>query len=283
MLLTRRSDNVIMKCKVCNVYTLKKKKTETIPMEDNVYELSLGRMFNAVLRGWWIVLLAIILGASLAFGFTTYFATPMYTSTATISVSGNVTSYQQAVLGETFAKDGEEIITSSSTLRMAADKLNDPDNIYYTPETETAKSLLPMITTKVTTGTRFFDFSITCEDPERAQLISSAIVESFCELLAEGDIIEDGRGVVIGLPSLPESPSSPNKASNMFIGILIGLILSAGTLIVIELMNDAIDGEDWLVSVYGERIPLLSVIPDVSETGYGYKKYYKYKDYAPSK
>ncbi len=245
-------------------------------MDDRVYELSIGQMFNTVLKNWWIVLLATILGAALAFGYTAAFVTPMYVSSATLSVSGNVTSYQEAILGETFAKDGEEIITSSLVLQKAADRLNDPDDECYTPEVETAKSIRLMIKTEVTEGTRFFDVSVECDDPIRAEKIATAVVESFCEALAQGNIIENGRGVVIGHPTVPEAPSSPNKTSSILIGAFIGIVLSVGVMLIIKLSRDEIDSEDWLVRTYGEKIPLLSVIPDVTNSGYGYKKYSSY-------
>ncbi len=245
-------------------------------MEENVYEVSLGKLLVRVLRYWWALLLTVVVGIAIAVGYTRFFVTPMYTSAASLSVSGNVTSYQDVVLGHTFAKDGVDIIKSGLTLNMAAEKLNDPQHEYYTEANETAGSILPMISTYTSEGSRFFDVYVKSPDPEHARKVASAVIDSFCELLAQGNIIDGGKATIVDYPAKPESPSSPNIAANAVIGALAGLVLGVGALLIIGYSRDVLEGEDWLIEAYNEKIPLLATIPDAGTSSYGYSKYAKY-------
>ena len=70
----------------------------------------------------------------------------------------------------------------------------------------------------------------------------------------------------------------------MIVGALIGALGALVALLLREFLDDGIDSEDYLTSVYGE-IPLLAVIPDAQELKNGsyrkYKSYYKryYRSY----
>ena len=63
--------------------------------------------------------------------------------------------------------------------------------------------------------------------------------------------------------------------TNTVLGAIIGLVISLGVLLVIGFFKDSIDGEDFLVSVYGDKIPVLAVLPDANTSSAYYKRYAK--------
>ena len=81
--------------------------------------------------------------------------------------------------------------------------------------------------------------------------VSSAYVGNKMEVIPP-KIIEDGK--------LPITKTSPSMIKNVLLGFLLGLVLSAGTVIVLTIMDDSIKSEED-VEKYLE-IPVLASVPD---------------------
>lgn len=65
-------------------------------------------------------------------------------------------------------------------------------------------------------------------------------------------IIEDGE--------IPTVQTSPSMSKNTLFGLLVGLVLSAGIVVAITVMNDSIKTEDDIQKYLG--ISTLAVVPD---------------------
>ncbi len=251
-------------------------------MEENVYEVSLGQLFRIALKHWWIILIAILLGAAIAFAYVNFFVTPTYTTYAKVGVSMlNMSDYQGALVGQTLAKQGSDILVSNITLQKAADNLNSysfPENGGVAYRVYTPDNILAMLKTTTSEESPYFDVEIRSTDPNEAKIVCEHVVEAFCEVLDKENIINEGEGKNIHKPVVPKSPSSPNVTLAVVLGALIGMVLSFGTLLVVHFAKDALEGEDWIIETYKENIPVLAVIPDASTANRAYKKYgYKYK------
>ena len=246
-------------------------------MEENVYGLSVGKMFRIVIKHWWIVLAAAILGAVIAFGYVTFFVTPSYTTFAKVGVTNvQMSSYQDMIAGQSIAKESADILTSNITLERAAKKLNADPNLskVYTPD-----SILAMIRTKTSDQSRYFDVEIRSTDPEEARLVCKTVVDTFCEVLEEENVMFGGEGKVIHHPVAPKAPSSPNVTITVIIGVLVGFVISFAVLLIVYFSKDSLEGEDWLIDSYKDRIPMLAVIPDANMSGKSYRKYYSKHKY----
>ena len=239
-------------------------------MGSNSYVMSLGQIFLLALKRWWIILIAMVLGAALMFGYTYYLVTPMYTSKALTGVKvPDMNAYNDSMTGQKVARECSDILMSDITLDRAAAELNSEGmGIFYT-----GAKLRSMIGTVVDEETRFFQVHVTNADPKEAQRVCQKVIESFNVILKEKNIINEAEGITLNYATLPTSPSSPNMTTNIVIGALIGLIISFGVLIIIGFFKDSIDGEDFLVSVYGDKIPMLAVLPDANTSSAYYKKY----------
>ena len=51
-------------------------------MNEGIYDVSVSELFRAVLKKWWIVVIAFLVGALLAFAYTEYLVVPTYKTTA---------------------------------------------------------------------------------------------------------------------------------------------------------------------------------------------------------
>lgn len=248
-------------------------------MESKSRVLSLNQIFGAMLKRWWVILIATVVGAAAMFAFTYYFVTPLYTTTAKIGVNYvDMSEYQNAVMGQTVAKECSEILVSNVTLEKAAEELNAynfPENGGKAYRTYTADNLHSMLKTYTTTESRYFTVEVTATNPKETKVVCEFVTKAFCDVIEEKGFIKGAEGRIIHHPVEPTAPSSPNLTSKTVVGGTIGFAVAAVVLIAISLFKDLIEGEDWLIETYKDKIPLLAVIPDANSPSGGYKRYAK--------
>ena len=251
-------------------------------MEENVYGITLSQLMKTVFKYWWIIVVATVVIAILFFTYTNFFVTPTYSTYAKLSVNSDAMSiYQDFVSGQAMSKDYAEIVKSNVTLQYAADKLNNysfPENNGVPYREYSANIISKMISVETVENSRFFDVVVTSQYPEETKIIADKIIEAFCERLKNENIIRGGEGSVLNQPTVPTTMSSPNIVANTILGAVVGFVLSFGVLLVVGLARDDLDSEEWLINIYGEKIPLLAVIPNAKSTGRGYR-YAKYSYY----
>lgn len=245
-------------------------------MESNSRALSLKQIVGALLKHWWIVLIATILGAAMMFFYTHYFVTPTYKTEAKLGVNNvELSEYQNALMGQTIAKECSEILVSNTTLEKAAEMLNAYYNLDSSDKGYTSNRLRSMIKTTTTTESRYFTVEVSSTSKTEAKDVCDFVTKAFCEVIEENDLIKGGEGKIIHHPEMPKSPSSPNMTSNVITGGVIGFLIAAFVLVIICIFRDLIDEEDWLIETYKDKIPLLAVIPDANSPSGGYKRYAK--------
>lgn len=248
-------------------------------MQSNSNVLSLNRIFGAMLKRWWIILIATIVGAVAMFAYTYYLVTPTYTTKAKLGVNYvEMSEYQNAVMGQSVAKECAEILVSNVTLEKAAEELNAysfSENGGEAYRTYTADNLHSMIKTYTTTESRYFTVEVTATNPKEAKIVCEFVTKAFCDVIEEKGFIKGAEGRIIHHPVEPTAPSSPNLTSKTVVGGIIGFVVAAAVLITISLFKDLIEGEDWLIETYKDKIPLLAVIPDANSPSGGYRRYAK--------
>lgn len=252
-----------------------KKDLET-KMEEKDYQISVGQLMRVALKQWWVILISAVLVAIVAFTYVNLFVTPKYTSSAKVGIHAtNATEYQNIITGNFMAKEGEDILVSNVTLSRAAEKLNAyfkalPGGNPYRQSEYKWQDIKSMLKTSITQDTRYFEVKIVSTSPTEAQIVCQAVIDSFCEVLED----REKTGDIIDYPVEPTGPSSPNKMLAVVLGLLIGAIVSFAVLLIIYFSKDALDGEDWIIETYRDKIPMLAVIPDAHTSGKSYKKGY---------
>lgn len=120
------------------------------------------------------------------------------------------------------------------------------------------KALKSCITLDNPTDTRILNVSVTYPDAEKAK----AIVDELANVASSyiGDKMEVIPPKIIEDGEIPTVQTSPSMSKNTMLGLLAGLILSAGIVVVITIMNDSIKTEDDIEKYLG--ISTLAVVPD---------------------
>ena len=75
------------------------------------------------------------------------------------------------------------------------------------------------------------------------------------------NIVDGGSVKIIDRPLEPEFPSSPNILKNTFLGLVLGFILSASIVVLMELLDSRVRDEDQLRNMFD--LPVLAVIPEI--------------------
>lgn len=221
-------------------------------MHDDEMEIDLREIFYALKKRIFMILAVGLLCGCLSCVYTKFFMTPVYTSTSSMLVltkETTLSSLADLQMGSQLTKDYTVLTTSREVLQKVIE--NQELNISY-------KALKSCITLDNPTDTRILNVSVTYPDAEKAK----AIVDELANVASSyiGDKMEVIPPKIIEDGEIPTVQTSPSMSKNTMLGLLAGLILSAGIVVVITIMNDSIKTEDDIEKYLG--ISTLAVVPD---------------------
>ena len=233
--------------------------------KDNI-EIDLKRVFLALWAQAWIVVLAGIVCAAAAFSYAYFMITPTYTSNVSIYVNNTyvdnnkVISSSELSAAQHLADTYMVILKSRSVL----DKVAEKTALGYSGNT-----LKQMISAHAIDETEVFAVDVTCTDYKHAAIIANAIADVLPGRIAE--VVEGSSVKVVDHAVENPSPVGPSYKKYMVLGAAIGILLSAGAVILADITNTTIVSEEYLTSVY-PKIPLLTVVSGTGNLKSGYRK-----------
>lgn len=235
--------------------------------EKNVQTSSIdvGRLLDALVQKMWLVLLAAIIGAIIAFMGTLFFIKPSYRSSVKFYVNNSSIS-----VGDTsFSIDSGDISASKSLVNsyivilQTRDSLNDV--IDYAGIDRSYSEVRGMISARAVDATQIFEVVIESKDPMEALAIAEATAHILPKRISS--IIEGSSAKVVDYPVMATRPSSPSYTKNVLVGFVIGLMLSAGIIVIAELFDVTIRTEEDIQQ--SGNLPILASVPDMMTTGKG--------------
>ena len=234
-------------------------------------EIDLLKLVMVLWRKAWIIVLSAILVGSICYYWTYRNMYTTYRSSAMLYVNNNSVSLGSAKLsissGDIKAVNNlmetySVILTSRTTLNEIIEETGIPF---------TYEQLKGMITTGTVGDTAIFKVTVTAQDPELSAHLANSIVEvlpSKITTIIEGCSVQIVDYADTGVPVVNGKP-----VKSAAIGVLIGVVLSAGVIIFLSLIDTKIRDEQFLLDTY-RNIPVLTSVPDLSEAGKG--GYYGY-------
>lgn len=105
-----------------------------------------------------------------------------------------------------------------------------------------------MITASAVNGTEIFEIVVTNPDNQKAELIANTIADVLPKKIA--NIVEGSSVRIVDYAIVPAYPVSPSVTKYTAIGLLFGGMLSVGIIVLMELMNEYIRSEDYLLQTY---------------------------------
>lgn len=214
-------------------------------------EIDLRELFYVLLSKIWIIILVTALGLGVSAVYTTAFIQPVYSSTSVLYVrssSTSITSLTDLQIGSSLTQDYQVFINSRPVAERVIEEL-ELDMSYA--------QFIRNISVENPTNTRFINITVNNHDAYMAKTIVDKLTDVSAEQM--GDIMGTEKPRVADYGHIPEHQTSPSLTRNALIGAILGFILSVACIIVIHLMNDAIQTTEDVEKYLG--INTLGLIP----------------------
>ncbi len=236
----------------------------------DVIEFDLRRVWKALWKKNWLIVLVSILCAVITSVSTFFLITPKYQSSALFYVNNNSLSVGDASFSLTSSDitAAKSLVDTYIVILKSRACLNDV--IDYSEADLSYGQLKSMISAAAVNSTEIFEIIVTSPDPEEAEKIANAIAYILPKRIA--DIVEGTSANVVDYAVKASNPSSPNYVKNTFIGMILGFLASVGLITVREIFDITIKTEDDIK--YCCEHPVLASVPDMTEnTKSGYYSY----------
>lgn len=227
--------------------------------KDDYMEIDLLRLFGALWRKAWAIVLAAVIFGGCALAYTVFMVQPLYKSRTLLYVNNSAISVGDAKLsisqGELTA--AQSLVDTYSVIlktRTTLEEVIQQAGLNYTYE-----ELVKMISAASVNSTEIFYIEVTSPSPTEAELIANTIGRVLPGKIAS---IVDGSSVrIVDTAVVPAHKSSPSLTKNTAMGILLGVVLMCGIIVIAELRDTLIHDPDYLLQTYD--IPVLAVVPDL--------------------
>ena len=227
--------------------------------ETGELEIDLLRMAQALWKKAVGIVIAGVLAAVVALGYTAFFVTPLYKAEALMYVNSNNIS-----VGSTKVSISQAELSAAQTLvdtyivilntRATLSEVTAQTKVNYSYE-----QLKKMISAQSVNSTEVFSITVTSPDPKEAEVLANAIAQILPQKIAS--IVEGSSARIVDYAVEPTEKASPSLRCNALLGFALGVILACGVVIIREMLDDVIHDSDYLIQTYD--IPVLAVIPDL--------------------
>lgn len=249
---------------------------QTVQRDNEYIRIDLVKIAEGLLRRLWVIILAMVLCGGALFSYASFGITPMYESSVLMYVNNSSFS----VGATSFSISSSEISAAKSlvdTYLVILETRSTLNDVIARGELDCSyDSLKRMISAGSVNDTEVFSVTVTADDPREAEHIANTIAQVLPDKIA--NVVEGSSVRIVDYAVVPSSKASPNIRLYTIIGLLGGLLLSCAVIAIIEVMDDQIRSENYLLENY-PNIPLLTVVPDLlnERTGKGYY-YYEYRN-----
>lgn len=232
--------------------------TTNVETNETGFELDLTRLFKALKKEFWLILIVGVIIAGLAFLYVSLFVEPEYSSEVVLYVN----SQSVSINDKTYVSQSE-ISAARSLVQTYIQILKNEDTlsqiIDITGVKYSAKQLKSMISTTVQSGTEIFSVIVTGPDAEEAQLLADAVSQVLPIRVAE--IVEGTSMRTVSGAKVNYNKVAPSTFKYTMIGFGGGLVLAILLVLIRELLDRTIHEDDELFGTL--NIPVLSKIPDL--------------------
>ncbi|MGO0055286.1 Wzz/FepE/Etk N-terminal domain-containing protein [Streptococcus suis] len=220
--------------------------------ESNTIEIDVLSLLKTIWRKKFFILVTAVLGAGLAFVYSSFLVTPQYDSTTRIYVvsqnveAGAGLTNQELQAGTYLVKDYKEIILSQDVLSRVKTELGLTEDISN------------KISVSIPVDTRIVSISVRDADPNEAARIANSLRTFAAQKIVEVTKVSDVTTLEEAVPA--EEPTTPNIKRNILLGLLAGGILATGIILAMEVLDDRVKRPQDIEEVMG--LTLLGVVPD---------------------
>lgn len=220
-------------------------------IQDDEYTIDLVEVFYLLLDNIWKIIICMVIGGMIAFGYTKLFVKPTYLATSKIYVvsasNNSVINLSDLQVGSQLTSDYQELMLARPILQDVIKNLD--LNMDY-------KELEKTIEITNTSGTRILAINVTTTNAQTSADIANELAKQATVYLPE--IMETESPNIVESAVAPSKKANPSYSKNTLIGMLIGMVLVCAVLIIKFVANDTVvTAED--VEKYFGTMPLGSI------------------------
>ena len=199
------------------------------------------------------MILALLIGGSIAGAVSYYLITPKYEATAKVYMvsasSDSLINLSDLNLGTSLSADYAEMLQ----IRPVYEEITERLGLDYT-----YKEFLKLIGVATVGNTRILEITAETKDPKESADIANLLAEHAVDYLP--DLMETAEPNIAERAILPEEPSSPDLFMNTIIGAAVALLLMAAFFAFRFMSDDTFKSADDVERIFG-AMPL-TVIPE---------------------
>ncbi len=226
-----------------------------IRSDDGTLYIDLGMLMQMLWHHLPIIAAATIVCAVIGYCAAAFFIAPTYSASADMLVNNTQeTSGSTSISNSDITASANLVDTYSVILKshMMLEQVIDDLNLDMTYEQLSGK-----ISVSAVNSTQVMRITAKTDSAQMSLAIVSDIVDKAPDMIIEAAKV--GSVDTVDAPYTSGKPVAPSKRNYTLIAALIGLIVSAGILILREIMNNTIKTEDDMRNILG--LQLLGVIP----------------------
>ncbi|MBO4212760.1 MAG: hypothetical protein J5894_01475 [Clostridia bacterium] len=240
-------------------------------------EIDFKRIFQKLLKYWWIVAIVTIVCGVGAFLFTHFFIAPVYQTSAQYEATNFALNSEGEVAGtttssyvqvkEALVKDYIKRVNNNDELiSMVLEQVNS----YYDEKTETypyadvtAGTIKSVVTASPEGDSSMFTIKVNSTDPQFAEVVITAYDDNIITFMEK----KEQRRNVIDRNNISNEAKkvSPNKLSNTMLGAIAGFAVVVIIIAVTVILDNMIRTEEDLKQKFS--LPVLGVIPKWENSG----------------
>ena len=225
--------------------------------------IDLRSLWQGICSRIWLIIVALFLGGSLAFGYVRYFVQPTYAASFTAYINNRDSATSSALdissvlsagdlqASRTLAQTYAQLMKSERLLSSVAEACHMQEVSYV--ELESCLEITMQNDTEV------IQINVTMDDPHKAYDFACEMEEQSPDFVES--IIDGTSMVIVDSPKLPSDISAPSFQNYIILGVILGGLLGLMVVILWSLLDDTITDEEELSRRFSTVI--CGVIPDL--------------------
>ena len=217
-------------------------------------EIRLDEVFKSLKKRWIMIVSLTLIAAIISAAISFFVIKPKYEATTKIFIGKDESenspySQSDVTMLQNLLKTYSEVIRTKDLIENSIDDSN--------LDLETNEVLANLSVTSIS-STQIMKLAYQSEEPREAKVILERITNRFIEKSKE--LIPNGNVEVVETVEYPENPVSPNKAMNIAIAGVLGLMLGIGIALLREFLDNTYQNKEQI-----EReldLPVLGMIPE---------------------
>ena len=222
-------------------------------MEDELV-IDVKALLQTVKQHWAVIVASTLAGAVTALCIGMFCITPQYQASAMMIVNNSANSNESVSVSSSDISASQSL-TDTYAIIIKSDAVLDPviENMSLAT---TSGSLAQQISVVSVDNTQIIQISFQDADSEHAKQVVQEIITVAPDIIV--DKVEASSCKIISESKVSDSPVSPNVKKMTVMGLMIGLVLSAGFYILREILDDTIRSEEQLTEITG--VPNLGIV-----------------------